>query len=314
MADILLLTDGIEAVSCEDIEGVYEAIIKINGCAIEVDLIENKENTDTKEALKYTFEKYYRIAQEYNEACMKAICYKMLPMLSGDSYKKLTPEYIRSNYVIKAVAILDVNRESVFAPANTRVELTYADKNDDENEIGELEISVAGSMENGIDDYYIGGMSVAELALYPPHELSTGDVVEYSHFAEVYSGSVDVLGYIVDCYFELDDDCSKADAAFALFEKVYPHIYKMDHIAKGLIFANMPSHMDDIRKTLGDDDLTIDEMKEEIVFESAVFGPHDELEFSYVLIGDKKDLKATAMGTFKNGFTRYLIEYLDVEE
>lgn len=310
MTDKLLLTDGIEAEKSTFMEDLYLTRIMIGGYSVEVDLVAYKENSDTKEALKYAFEKYYRDAEKYNASAMDSLC----SIIKDNSNLKVSVEDLRRDFVVKGVAIIDLNRVGMLAPPNVHVELNFMNKKDKISDDVALMLSVAGTLEEGFDEFFVNGLAMSDGITFPLHELSTGDVVKYSQLAEVYSGSVEMLNDVVECYFELDDDGSGAESSFALFEKVFTHIYELDQAARGLIFSNMLSHIDDVRKTLNDDDLTLDEMKEEIFFESAVFGSHGEIEFSYVLLGDEKDLKATAMGTYNMGFTGYMVEYLDREE
>lgn len=308
----LTLTDGIEAVFNKDTH-IYTTEIKYQGRALEVILVGCPYNPDTREALKYTFDKFYKDIGKYDQSGWDAICEKAIPLLNRYPGKQMKSEDLRSSFELDSVAILDHERIGTFKVQNVRVELSYGMKNPEAGaEV--YRFGIGGTLEDGFEELYMNDLRVNAKLFLEPHELSTGDIIEYSDVVEVYTGDVAILDDVVECFFELNDDEASADNAFTLFEKVYKNIYELDQNARALLLSNLKSHLDDMRKALGDEDLTFEEVEEELFFDSAVFGAHGDIEFSYILIGAEKDLKATAMGSYNMGFIKYMIEYLDEGE
>lgn len=311
----LTLTDGIEAIY-DDVIRAYIANVQYHGYNLEVILVEYEENPDTLDALKFTFEKFYKEIEKWDAAGMNALCNKVVPILNMyPEEENATPEDIRRDFALQAVAILDEDRVSIIKPSEVRVELTYMDKNPDPEDYDDpMTMSAAGTLEDGFEDFYLNDAQISGKHLMEPHELSNGDVAEYSPLMEIYSGEVDILNDIVECFFEMDEDELGAEKAFELFEKVYEKADAFDKMARKAVLQNIEPNMKEIKDTLADPELTIDEIEEDMFLDSIVFGNHGDLEFSYMFFGVAKDLKMTVAGSYNMGFTRFMIEYLDTNE
>ncbi len=315
MSNKLPLTNGMEAIF-DDVLRAYTANIPYHGYELKVTLAEYEENPDTIDALKYTFEKFYKDIEKWDLEAMDALCNKVVPILNKyPEEENVTPEEIRRDFALKAVAILDDDRVTVVKPVGVQVELTYMDKNPDPDDIDEpMTLSAAGTLEEGFEDFYLNDAKISGKHLMDPHELSNGDVIEYSPLMEIYSGEVDILNDNVECFFEMDEDELGAENAFELFEKVYKKADVFDKMARKAIFQNIEPYMQEIRDTLADFELTIDEIMEDMFPDSIVFGNHSDLDFSYMFLGSDADLKMTVTGSYNLGFTRFIIEYLDENE
>jgi len=316
MADKLILTDGVEAVYDEPI-GAYMATVKYHECEIKVTLIEYEENPDTIDALKYAFAKFYKDIEKWDSAAIDAICNKVVPILNKYSDNEIVmPDDIRLNFELKIVVIHDDEHVSmVTKPDGVWVELTYIDKDHDPEDYKEqMSLAAAGTLEGGFEDFYLNDVMICGTHLFEPRELSNGDVIEYSPLMEIYSGEVDILNDNVECFFEMDEDELGAEKAFELFEKVYEKSDAFDKMARKAIFQNIEPYMKEIRDTLADFELTIDEIMEDMFPDSIVFGNHGDLEFSYMFLGSDADLKMTVTGSYNMGLTSLMIEYLDEGE
>ena len=316
MADKLILTDGVEAVYDEPI-GAYIATIKYHESEIKVTLIEYEENPDTIDALKYAFAKFYKDIEKWDSAAIDAICNKVGPILNKYSDNEIVmPDDIRLNFELKIVVIHDDEHVSmVTKPDGVWVELTYIDKDHDPEDYKEqMSLAAAGTLEGGFEDFYLNDVMICGTHLFEPRELSNGDVIEYSPVMEIYSGEVNILNDIVECFFEMDEDELGAEKAFELFEKVNKKSAAFDKMARKAIFQNIEPYMKEIRETLADFELTIDEIMENMFPDSIVFRNQGDLDFSYTFLGSDAGLKMTVTGSYNEGFTKLMIEYLEVGE
>ena len=271
-------------------------------------------NPDTREALKYTFANLMKDFEGYEKKALQGLCDRIGTVVNKDSDEKITIDDMRKEYFLSMVTLIDDDRVGVIAKANTGVEFMYEVRDPDDGDSQLQTLAAEGTLEDGFDMFYLNGMPILDSSIYKPHELSTGDIANYSSGVETYVCDVEFLDYEVECYFELDRDESGAEKAFDLFERILKKAHVFDSQAKDLLMASLIKNIDDIRETLGLPDLTPEEIREEMMLDVAVFGSESDMEFAYFFAGEKKLLKATAMGTYTMGFNQYMLEYMDDDE
>ena len=118
-----------------------------------------------------------------------------------------------------------------------------------------------------------------------------------------------MLGDNVECFFEMDGNNLGCDKAVALFDKVYNNIERLDDEARKLFETKLPPKLEEIRKQLDDDEITVEQIMDDLFLDCVVCGPHDDVDLTYTLDEGDVEMRINAMGIYSLGLTRFSIEF-----
>ncbi|MBO7450081.1 MAG: hypothetical protein J6U54_06885 [Clostridiales bacterium] len=312
--NVLELVDGIVA-KFDDEEECYRASIVVDNYPVDVFLVDDYENDNTLEALKFAFNKIYKDIDKYKFCALKGIAEKIDPL--SDRYvknEKFTVDDLIRFFKLTEIEIIDLVHISFGKLPSQHIEMNFRLKDEykdgsyfDDN----IVLSAGGSLDEGFQVFDIGQYEIDPTILLEPHVISTGDEIDYSPLAETYSGEVELLDSIVECFFELNDEQTNADAAFELFEKVYKRIDEFDLKAEKFIRQNVDKELSKICEKL-EEDLTTDQIISDMFPEIMVFGNEEDFDFAYCYCSDGiLNIRLTATGTLKGGFKKFILEYVD---
>ena len=69
--------------------------------------------------------------------------------------------------------------------------------------------------------------------------------------------------------------------------------------------------VDELRSVIGEPDISVDDVKTELVPKAACFSVEGEFELTYYLYGSQKNMVGSVYGKYGVGLLTYMIEYVD---
>ncbi|MBO7425396.1 MAG: DUF2262 domain-containing protein [Clostridiales bacterium] len=309
--DILVLSNDYKADYNEDLKG-YQVEVDYNGGKVMMTLVPYKNNDDSLEALKYSFNKLISELEEYDEDAMGDICDKLGPYLEKaiPEAPDLTPEELVSDFILKKVAVMDTNRVGMSESEGLKIVFSYGKAGIDDPR---MELMAIGYLDSGFDTFYINGQQMATMPLTMSYDLSCGAKATYNLNTEIFDAKVNLFGREVVCFLELDDNELGAKNSIALFEKLYAHIDDYDKKARRFITENLHLKIDRVRDNLDIPDLSVENVMEDIFLDSIVCGAEEDIDMTYCFRGEENEMRAAVTGTL-DGFKSFLLEFGEAGE
>lgn len=309
--DFLVLSDGYVAKYDEEFKG-YLVEVDYKGSKIKMTLVPYKENSDSLEALKYSFNELVRDLQAYDNDAMNSICGKLGPYIEQAIPEEpdMTPEELLFNFVLKKVAIMDTIRFGMSEAAGLHIVFSYGKAGSDDPN---MELMATGYMDSGFDNFFINGQQLATMPLTMSYDLSCGATANYNYNTEIYEAKVNIFGRDVNCFFETDENELGAKTSTGIFEKLYENIEEYDTKARKLLSEKLDQKIDEVRDELDIPDLTVETIMEGIFLDAIVCCTYEEVELTYCFKGEETEMRAAVTGMLA-GFGAVIFDYGEADE
>ena len=309
--DILVLSDGYEAKYNEDLKG-YQVEVDHKGGKVMMTLVPYKNNDDSLEALKYSFNKLKSELERYDEEAMSAIYGKIGPFLDKAIPDKpdLTPEELLSDFILKKAAIMDTNRVGMSESEGLHIVFSYGIAGNDDPR---MEIMATGYMDSGFDNFFLNGEQMATLPLTMSYDLACGVKATYSFEMEIFEAKIDIFGREVDCFLELDEDELGAKEAVATLDKFYARKEDYDKKARRFITEQLHLKIDRARNQFDIPDLSVEDVMQDIFLDAIVCGVEDDISLTYCYRDNENEMRVEVSGTL-DGFESALFEFGEAGE
>ncbi len=306
MNDGIRLCDG--TVVPFDIDNIsFHTNVEWCGSKVDLFLICPPGDDDGISSVQYTANSIIGDPERTYGLAWKTVTDHIIPMLDME-----VPSDVLSD-VLEPVRIYVIYSASagIGKPRYNRVEIAFALLDDDPDE--ETSYTVAGSLEEGFDDFYANEDLVDTEDILRPHELSTGDILTYTDELGAYFGTVDFLGDEPEVYIEPNESYTSAEHAFEVFEKVYQRAEVFRDLAMTVIREEVTRYIEVLRDRYSDPSLSVDGIMDELYLETFFINNNGEIEFAYEASGISDELRITAIGNYNRGFIKVLIEDADGE-
>lgn len=206
------------------------------------------------------------------------------------------------------INIQDVTRVGFAKSANTQVEFYYEDLslNDYTDNL-----KMVGTLEEGLNDMYFDGPLHGSDALRLFTHIAMELGLDKADLVPVNYGEIEFMGKPVRCILKIPLDKEGMKSALELMDKFLEHEAELDLEARMLLTSNLGMHMDELRSVIGEPDISVDDVKTELVPKAACFSVEGEFELTYYLYGSQKNMVGSVYGKYGVGLLTYMIEYVD---